>query len=112
MLHIDRQVQHTLLNIFLNAILIPKYGVQGAIAATVVSYLVCYAVRVVDARRFISFDINHVRFVSNLLVLFGMCGVVILRPEHMELLLTVGILTSFAMNSKALYRTAEKLLKR
>ena len=100
------------LNIFLNAVLIPKYGVQGAIVATVVSYLVCYVVRVVDARRFISFDINHVRFASNLLVLFGMCGVVILRPEHTELLLAVGILTSFVMNSKALYRTAEKLLKR
>lgn len=100
------------INLPLNALLIPKYGIHGAVAATFVSYFISYVVRVVDARRFISFDINHLRFAVNLAVLFALSGVVTLAPAHKELLLTAGVISVFVLNFNPLMETAKKLLKR
>ena len=43
------------LNVVLNIILIKKFGVHGAVAASFISYVACYIIRVIDARRYIYF---------------------------------------------------------
>lgn len=45
-------------NIILNLLLIPDYGVMGATLATLVSYLISYLIRVVDIKRFVSMNIR------------------------------------------------------
>ena len=62
----------TVLNLILNIILIPKFGVHGAVATTFISYVVCYLIRIVDARRYIYFRVNHFTTFINISVLLGM----------------------------------------
>ncbi len=51
------------INIVLNLLWIPKYGVNGAAAATLVCYLVVFAVRLVDTRRYIRIEWQFHRLV-------------------------------------------------
>jgi len=111
------------LNLFLNAFLIPVYGIDGAIYATLLSYVVCYLVRIVDARRFVPFRINHGRFIVNTLVLFAMCRF-ISKPELLGrgadmgtriftfLELSVFLVILLLINMKPLLETVKKILRR
>ncbi|MBR4200255.1 MAG: polysaccharide biosynthesis C-terminal domain-containing protein [Oscillospiraceae bacterium] len=111
-----------IVNLVLNAVLIPRYEVQGAILATFASYFVCFVIRLFDARRYVSFDVAYVRFFVNLLVLFLMCGVIFctdpMMPEYAEsqgmvpVLLGFGLLILTVFNVKPLLATARKLLRR
>ena len=111
-----------IVNLVLNAVLIPRYEVQGAILATFASYFICYVIRLFDARRYVSFDVSYVRFFVNLLVLFLMCGVIFctdpMMPEYAEsqgmipILLGFGLLLLTAFNIKPLLATANKVLRR
>lgn len=111
------------LNLVLNAILIWKWGVAGAIAATFASYFVCYLIRIFDTRRYIPFDVSHGRLALNLVVLFFMCYVVhdknpqtMLPAAHAlhpaPLWLTVGLVVLTALNIRPLLATAKKLLRK
>lgn len=101
-----------LLNLVLNLALIPRFGIHGAIAATFASYFVCYLIRIVDARRYISFRVSHGKFILNLLLLFTMCWTIIHPPARALQWLAGGLLLVFALNSKDLFETAKKLLRR
>ncbi len=99
-------------NLLFNFLLIPKYGVHGAIAATFISYFACYAVRLFDARRFIPFRVSYLRFAIDLSVLFAMCLVAVNEPAwripfQIGALIVLGI-----VNYHALLTTVRKLLRR
>ena len=110
------------LNLVLNAVLIPRFGVAGAIAATFASYFVCYLIRIVDARRFIPFHVSHLRFFLNILVLFFMSDAIRLTdptktPGFADkltaaLMLTAGMIVLAWLNFRPLLVTIRKLLKR
>ena len=100
------------LNLFLNAVLIPRYAVYGAIAATVASYLVCYAIRIIDARRYIPFEVKHWQFFSNIGILASMSLLMILAPNHYYLYLAVLVAVIIALNFRSLLTTAKKMLHR
>lgn len=109
-------------NLVLNAVLIPIFGVKGAIAATFASYFVCYLIRLFDARRFVPFEVKHLRFGVNLLILFLMCAAVhrtdAAVPEYagyqgmIPVALGAGLLMLAVINFKPLLATAQKILKR
>ena len=109
-------------NIVLNALLIPRMAVQGAIIATFASYFVCYIIRLFDARRFVPFEVSHLRFAVNLVILFVMCGAIsrtdVTRPDYqpgnlmIPLVLAAGIVLLSVINFKPLLSTAKKLLRR
>lgn len=99
-------------NVLLNAVLIPRYGIYGAIAATFVSYFLCYLVRLVDARRFIPFRISHLQFAANLMLLFWMCTVIIYTPPLPVLQLSIALAVMLVLNLGALLDTVKKILKR
>lgn len=50
-----------IINIILNAILIPTIGIQGAVIATAVAYLVVFIFRMIDSQKYISFRIDFIR---------------------------------------------------
>lgn len=99
-------------NILLNVILIRKFGVHGAVAASFVSYIICYLIRVVDARRYIYFRVDHTKTLMNLSVLLGMSIIAVKQPPY-YIALQIGI-TVFVTSSNfpALMTTVRKLLKR
>lgn len=99
-------------NIALNLLLIPVLGMQGAALATFLSYLICFWVRIIDARRFVPFRFSIVKNVLNTALLLLVCADVIFRPEHWylwEVLLTAVIA---GINIRPLLETAKRLLKR
>ncbi len=99
-------------NLLFNFILIPKYGVHGAIAATFVSYFACYAVRLFDARRYIPFRVSYLRFAIDLSVLFGMCLVAVNEPAWRIPFQIAALIVLGIVNFRALLTTARKLLRR
>ena len=58
-----------LANIFLNFLLIPRIGIQGAAIATLASYVLCFAIRAVTSRRLIPFTLFTPRLIGNGLLL-------------------------------------------
>ena len=110
------------LNLFLNAVMIPKLGIYGAIIATLASYFVCYVIRIADTRRFVPFRVNHGRFAANLGILFVMCYAVHrtdpMNPanQHIRFVvpvwLALGLVVLAALNFRPLAATVKKLLKR
>ncbi|MBR6760997.1 MAG: polysaccharide biosynthesis C-terminal domain-containing protein [Oscillospiraceae bacterium] len=100
------------LNLVLNTLLIPRYAVYGAIAATLASYFVCYIIRIFDARRYIPFPVAHWRFALNLLILFAMSHLAMNRLPLLYLWQIIALLLLCALNFRALLDTAKKLLRR
>ena len=58
-----------LANIFLNFLLIPRIGIQGAAIATLASYVLCFAIRAVTSRRLIPFTLFTPRLIGSGLLL-------------------------------------------
>jgi len=64
-------------NILLNALLIPRMGIQGASLATVTSYLIIFVTRAADSRKIVLMNLRLVKLVSNILFIAAMCIIVI-----------------------------------
>ena len=58
-----------LANIFLNFLLIPRIGIQGAAIATLASYVLCFAIRAATSRRLIPFTLFTPRLIGSGLLL-------------------------------------------
>ena len=99
-------------NIILNLILIPKFGVYGAAIATAVSYFACFAVRIVDTRRFISFKVDYVRTVINTVLLSVMCVITVKSPKLYILWIILCFAAVLLLNFGAVVKTMKKILNR
>ena len=100
------------LNIVLNLLLIPLWGVNGAAFSTFVSYLLVFILRFLTSRRFIRIRIPFIRFTLNTLILGAQSLIMIFEVPGwiaFEVILTAVL---FAINIKELIQTALKLLKR
>ncbi|MCH5316614.1 MAG: polysaccharide biosynthesis C-terminal domain-containing protein [Eubacterium sp.] len=58
-------------NIVLNFILIPKMGPYGAAIATAISFVLVFAIRVVNTKKFVNIKINWIRFALSFLLMIG-----------------------------------------
>ena len=56
-------------NIVMNLILIPRIGIQGAAIATFFSYLLCFSLRAISARKLIPFSLFTPRLIGSSLLL-------------------------------------------
>ena len=102
-------------NIIMNILLIYRWGVQGAVVATFLSYFACYLVRIVDTRRMIYFKVSHLRFFANLVLLFVMSVIAITRPvwEIPATAVLVGVLVLLNYPAiQMMVRILEKVLHR
>lgn len=102
----------TVLNLVLNMILIPKFGVHGAVATTFISYVICYLIRIVDARRYIYFRVNHFTTFINISVLLGMSLLTIKKPNYYIICLVLLTVFVIFTNFSAVTSTLRKILSR
>ncbi len=100
------------LNIVLNIILIPKFGIMGAAVATFASYFICYCIRIVDARKFVPFYVDHTRFALNTIILFLQSILVVSAPSGWIFLLTLSFVFIVCYNFSALTETLRHLKHR
>lgn len=70
-------IMGAVINIVLNLILIPLWGIQGAAIATFVSYFVVFVVRVIHTRQFIHIRFNSFRFSVNVALILAQVLVMI-----------------------------------
>ena len=99
-------------NIVLNIILIYKWGVQGAVVATFMSYFVCYLVRIIDTRKLIYFEVNHLHFVNNLIIVFLMSFTAITEPYFLIPVQVCCLIFMVFYNFADIVRTVKKILKK
>ena len=99
-------------NLILNGILIYYWGVHGATIATFISYFLCYLVRIVDTRKLIYFEVNHLHFLSNLLVLFVMSIGAITEPSFLVPMQIGFLIFMVVFNFSDILQTIKKLLRK
>ena len=65
------------INIVLNAILIPTIGIQGAVIATAVAYFVVFVFRMIDSQKYMQFEVQVTRVLLSMVILTGQCALMI-----------------------------------
>ena len=98
------------INVVLNFLFIPIFGVNGAAFATFLSYFVVFVLRVIDTRRFIPMHFHPMRLTFNTLVLLAQAFIMIFEVKgwiFFELILTVLMVVA---NMSALLATVAQLL--
>ncbi len=96
-----------IINIILNFALIPKFGIYGAAIATFAAYFVLFIYRLIDSRRYISFDYSKSKIAVNTVLLAAMAVINqfdFLRPWIMYSLLAVIFIAIAAVNFKDVLR--------
>ncbi len=99
-------------NIVLNIIFIHIWGIMGAAVATFFSYFVCYCIRIIDARKYVPFPVNHAKFAANTAILFLLGIIVVETPPMWILLLIVGFIFVIFYNFTAVTQTLVQLKNR
>lgn len=99
-------------NIVLNILLIPRYGVYGAALATAASYFACFMVRIFDARSYVKFNVSWFKMIVNMVVVGYMAIVAILEPKMTYLQLIVLFIAVVVFNFDAVISTLVKIIDR
>ena len=101
-----------ILNIVLNWLLIPKFGVWGAAIATASSYFACFAVRIFDARKIIFFRVDYIKLIVNTAIIIIMCVIMAKQPAVYWLGLILGFVVMTIYNFDAIVKTLRKFLSK
>ncbi len=75
-------------NILLNLLLIPNYGIQGAVIATMISQLIVTIYRMINSRKFIKFNLDLKRII---------CATIMLILESVLLIYSKNVLYSLIL---------------
>ncbi len=97
-------------NIVLNFLLIPKYGVWGAAEATAAAYFACFAIRIFDARKLIFFRVDYFRLLVNTVIIVFMCVITAKQPSVYWMGLILGFIVMFMYNFDAIIKTLRRIL--
>lgn len=98
-------------NIVLNLLLIPTVGALGAALATLASYALVMAARLVDAPRIIRFPRNLPRLIISLLLIFASAAAMTLEIVGMYWWVLGFTALTVLVNAPALLRCAKALLR-
>lgn len=99
-------------NLLLNILLVPIWGVQGAAFATFVSYGLVFILRAVNTRRYIDMGLNTGKILFNTVLLAGQAVLLILEAPYWWAF-EIGItLLMLLVNGRSLLESVAKLLHR
>ena len=101
-----------LLNIVLNAVLIPWIGVNGAAAATFASYFLVFILRYFNTRQFIPFNTHLPRVFINTAILGVQCAIILMQVPYWFIIEAVLFIGLTAYNFKPLLLSVKRLLKK
>jgi len=99
-------------NIILNLIFIPLFGMQGAAAATFMSYLICFWIRMFDARRFVPFKFSVPKNIINTALMLMICVLSICEPRLYMLWCIVITALITLLNYKPIWAMAKRLIRK
>ena len=97
-------------NVVLNFIMIPHHGAMGAAAATLISYVTVYTVRVLDTKRYVKFDTHNLKLLLNSVLLFAQ-SIIMLSGVRYSALVSFAIFAVVAViNLKGILSSIVKIL--
>ena len=103
-----------ILNIILNLILIPLWGLNGAAFATFISYMLIFTVRAVDTRKIVRIDLKLPKMITNIIIITIM-GAIIMTVKNdviyytgLSLLFTASVVVNFRSGIKAIQMILKK----
>ena len=100
-----------LVNVVLNFVMIPHHGAMGAAAATLISYVTVYAVRVVDTRRYVKFNTHNVRLVLTSALILAQSFILLMGIRYSLYLSGIIFLLVAVLNLGGILSTAVKILR-
>ena len=100
------------INIALNALLIPLHGGTGAAIATLVSYIALFLYRAIDSRRFMPVQWNKKRLAGTVLLTGVQAILMLLEPPLWLVWQLVLFALVFLLNCRELLAGVKKLLHR
>ena len=99
------------LNIVLNILLIPSMGAQGAAIATAVSYFSVFVFRIINSKKYVSFDTHTIRlFVNTVIVTAQSVFMIMELPFNLAVQIGSCVLL-FAINGKTLVISVLGIIK-
>ena len=99
-----------LANILLNLLLIPRIGIQGAAIATLASYVLCFSIRAVSARKLIPFPLRFTRLVFSAALLGIQSLLCFVNSPIQPIGQIVALLLLLVANRKPFVQTVQQLL--
>lgn len=99
------------INVVLNLLLIPRFEAQGAAIATAISYLAVFAIRAVNARRYVPFSLSLPRMVLSLSVLTAQTVLLLAFDEYIILTQSIAFALIAAVNLRPLVKGTVGMLK-
>lgn len=99
-------------NIVLNLWWIPKFGVNGAAAATLVCYLLVFVIRLWDTRRYIRIQWNYLRLIACTVILLVQTVILLLEVPLWILWETLLFGVILILCGKGMLESAKRLLRR
>lgn len=100
------------LNLILNAALIPSYGIQGAAIATAASYFVIFLIRAFSTRRLLRMSYRPVSLAINVALLCIQSIILLMQKENWAFWLTIATYVTLLFNLKSFVDTVTVLLSR
>ena len=96
------------INIILNFILIPDHGAMGAAVATLISYLAVYFIRVIDTKKYISFNTHPFLIFLNCVIISLQILLIYSGVRYYRLVEIVLVAFVALINAKGMIRTVKE----
>jgi len=100
------------LNIVLNLIFVPAFGVMAAAVTTLVGFLVTWGIRLISSRKFVKIKVSIVRDIASLLVLGAEAVAVVLDWQYKYIACAVALVVILAIYGTALKNLFRSIVKR
>ncbi len=89
-------------NIILNKLLIPLFGIQGAAAATCISYIAVFIYRVLDTKKYMDIHVFKLNYIIGYLFLIGTAYTLLLQTNISQVLFLVEVGMIILLNRKSI----------
>lgn len=99
-------------NIAMNIVFIPKRGAQGAAVATLISYFIVFALRVIGTKKYINVDVSPLVIAVNCLLLGSMSHIMINEIKYWAVICTLLCAVTIAFNIVPLVNFALPVIKK
>lgn len=98
-------------NIIMNIFFIPKWGAQGAAIATLISYMLVFALRAAGTKKFINISISPAFMAVNVILMAGLSYIMIYEVAHWVIISAAVTAAVVAFNFMPLFAFAKNILK-
>lgn len=98
------------INVGLNLLLIPRFGINGASFATLVSYLIVFMARIIDVQKFSPFKILPGKIIINSALLIIMACATLYLKNLMAIPLIICFVLILLLNYSALLKSMKQVL--